>query len=216
MPIEVNLIKLRSSNWRSVQQSVIKGDNIPKIIEIHEVVKLQKNAILIIPGVGNISALVDELRDKISIVQLRSYIELQKIKVIGICLGYQFLCSRSDEDKFAECLNLFDCVVESIFTPSKPSVGWGKLNVINSKKNANPLSNLLIDKTFYFTHSFGVKVSGFKLKAQDAFSYSPKGSEDLVAAIFNGNIIGFQFHPEKSGQHGISLLSSTINYLAGE
>ena len=133
------------------------------------------------------------------------------------CFGSKCAATKSaDEDKFAECLNLFDCVVESIFTPSKPSVGWGKLNVINSKKNANPLSNLIIDKTFYFTHSFGVKVSGFKLKAQDAFSYSPKGSEDLVAAIFNGNIIGFQFHPEKSGQHGISLLSSTINYLAGE
>ncbi len=215
MSIEVNLIKLRTSNWRSVEQAVVMGGNAPKLIEINEVIKLKKGSILIIPGVGNIISLVNEVSARSNIKQIRAYINAYNIKVIGVCLGYQWLCSKSFEYESAECLDLIDCIVDPIFIPIRPSVGWKKLNNSVVSKSVNPLTNILKDKFFYFTHSFGVKYLEFE--AEEVYTYSPDGgASDLVAAIIDKNIIGYQFHPEKSGQHGVKLLSKSIEYLASK
>ena len=66
---------------------------------------------------------------------------------------------------------------------------------------------------FYFTHSFGVK--GLNNFSQDeyVFKYNVQEDKSIVGAIINKNFIGFQFHPEKSGEEGIKLLCKSIKFL---
>jgi imidazole glycerol-phosphate synthase subunit HisH len=211
--VKIYLLKLQSSNWKSVHKAILKGGNDPAIIEVYDILELQPNEILIIPGVGNISSLVSEISVAAPIVKVREHIERNNIKIIGICLGFQFICSKSFEDENAECLNLFNCDVVPIFDPVRPFVGWCKLNTFLSDTFKSSLAKLFEEKDFYFTHSYAVKAVEIYLGKYEIYSYSLDGSEDNVAAIVSKNYIGYQFHPEKSGQHGIKLLSKSINLL---
>ncbi len=206
----VHIVKLKSSNYRSVQQAVIAGGGgvTPKIIEI---IELKDSSILIIPGIGNMASLVSEVSENLDIERIRNYIISHNIKVIGICLGFQWLCSKSFESEHSKCLNLINCTVESIFTPTMPSLGWKRLKESIFNKNTSSLSNYIKGKDFYLTHSFGV--GDLELKGAEVYVYSSDEANNLVAAVISKNIIGYQFHPEKSGQHGVKLLQKPILYL---
>ena len=187
-----------------------------KPIEINEIPDLRENSILVIPGVGNINDLYEEINRYQPISELRMELKRRQIKVLGICLGFQFLCQKSDEYERAECLDFFHCTVESIYEPSRPSVGWKKLLRMSKTQLISPLDTFLTGKSFYFTHSFGVKYSTAKISSSENYTYAADQSDDIVAAMITSDAVGFQFHPEKSGKDGINLISASIKYLLEE
>ena len=149
---------------------------------------------VIFPGVGEASSAMAYLKQKGLVSVLRSL----KQPFLGICLGMQLMCSRSEEGS-SECLGLFsDPVVR--FPEDRgykiPHVGWNTIS---------PMDNRLFhdvpkDSYVYFVHSYYVPVSACSaaLTEYDGISFS--------SAMHSGNFYGVQFHPEKSGRIGEQIL----------
>ena len=133
-------------------------------------------------------------------------------KIIGICLGMQMLFNASEESHNIEGLGLINGICKKIPDSKKfrvPHIGWNSLEIqsenIFFSKNLK-LRNYLSERDFYFVHSYYV-LPQQEQRIIAKFSH-PYGL--LAAAVNKNNIIGFQFHPEKSGKAGYDLLDEII------
>lgn len=147
---------------------------------------------VILPGVGHFKSAVDTI-EALGIKD--ELLEIAKSKrIIGICLGMQLLFESSEEGDAAG-LGLLKGHIRKIETPHViPHLGW---NTLNSNHEA------LDGKDVYFIHSYMVK------DAEDIIATSEYGIEVSAIAQKN-NIIGIQFHPEKSGDAGLKILKQAI------
>lgn len=149
---------------------------------------------VIFPGVGEASSTMKFLKEK----KLDQAIKNLKQPVLGICLGMQLLCRRSEENN-TDCLGIFDCDVKKIPDGNGfkvPHMGW---NQLMDTKDWIPES--LNQAHGYFVHSY----------------YAPVGPHTcatvrhgiaISAALRKENFYAVQFHPEKSGDTGLSVLKS--------
>jgi len=167
--------------------------------------------LLFLPGVGSFPRGMSQLKDKGLDALLINLVKSGK-PLIGICLGMQMLFNSSDEFEFSSGLSLVDGHVTSIpkvdptGTPVLlPHMGWNSL-VIKSNKDF-PYPSTSIQQ--YFVHSFvATNIPDESL----LFSTTYQGLA-LTAAVHVDNLIGFQFHPERSGIDGIELLSASVKHL---
>ena len=186
-----------------------------------ELDSISSNCWLVIPGVGHMNSLSATVDSRFGIDRLRKLIFEKNIAVLGICLGFQFLCLSSSEDKDSKTLGLLDFHVKSISLPPTPSVGWFQLKrhaPIGISSSITPnLNNLLMSHPFYFTHSYAASTTcecldqpaPYTSEAQ-AFYYETQDRTEVVGAIVKDKYVGLQFHPEKSGQNGLCLLQSIL------
>ena len=154
---------------------------------------------IVLPGVGAFAPALARLEEG---GLGRRLVELARggKPVLGVCLGYQLLFEESTEHGRHEGLGLLPGKVTEVATSARlPVIGWCEL----SQTAASPLWEGIADRSyFYFVHSF-----------------APGGSPDAIActahapaaAAARGNVMGTQFHPEKSGADGLRLYS---NFLA--
>lgn len=214
MSVRVYVVKLKSSNWRSVVVAFESAGLVVSSIYISEIFLLEDSAIIVLPGIGNISSLPFEFNSKFNTTDLRKFIFEKSIKVIGICLGFQYMCLGSEEDSEVICLELCKLEVKAIKYPPRPSVGWFKING-TSNIQSDELHKLINNNYFYLTHSFGVIGNNLANEGFDYYHYTTKEGMAILAAVVGKNFIGFQFHPEKSGKVGLDLLYMSVNYLRG-
>lgn len=152
---------------------------------------------MILPGVGAfpmcMAALQKSGMDQ-AILQ-----QTGKKPLLGICLGMQMLLDSSTEMGGAQGLGLIPGTVEKIETNLKlPHIGWNSLNIVNP----NPLTAGLSDGDYvYFVHSFCAKV-----KNSEDLALTTDYGTTVTAMIARGNVFGCQFHPEKSGPVGMTIL----------
>ncbi|MBO5904102.1 MAG: imidazole glycerol phosphate synthase subunit HisH [Clostridia bacterium] len=157
---------------------------------------------IILPGVGAFGDAAAKLRatglDKVIIEEAKAGKPL-----LGICLGMQLLLERSFEYGEHEGLGLIegDIVPISSVIPSDlkiPHIGW---NALKFTENKSPLFKYINEGDHvYFVHSFyGANCE------KNTIAVSEYGAE-LTAAVANGNVMGCQFHPEKSGTVGLNIL----------
>ena len=153
----------------------------------------------ILPGVGTFNAGMQNMREK-SLDKLVYSLYNKGIKGLGICLGMQMLCSRSEEDNFTEKgLNLIegDVIKLNSKEANVPSIGWRKTK---SKGNDNEI--IKTNGTFYYVHSYAV-VPKEKSAINSTYQH---GNNIVTASIYSNNILGVQFHPEKSQGDGLNLI----------
>ena len=167
------------------------------------------DCIFILPGVGSFAAASRALKsfkfDELSYCSPR---------LIGICLGMQLLFSDSTEGDLAPGLSLIPGNVRAIsdfFSPGTspriPHVGWQEMMYYdqNSPFSLSPF----LPHDFYFVHSYmAVGVDDKNIAASVNY-----GGISIPSIVVNDSVIGFQFHPEKSGLPGLQLLSDAISYL---
>ncbi len=160
---------------------------------------------LILPGVGAFDAGMDNLISMGLIEVLNKRVINEKTPILGICLGMQLFTKRSDEG-ILPGLGWINAETKR-FALSKtgqnlkiPHMGW---NTVVVKKNVRFLLELEKESRFYFVHSYHVVCED----AQDVASLTSHGY-DFVSSIEYGNIIGVQFHPEKSHRFGMRLLKN--------
>ena len=153
----------------------------------------------ILPGVGTFNAGMQKMRQK-KLDQLVYRLHDKRIKGLGICLGMQMLCSRSEEDNFTEKgLNLIDGDVIKLDSreANVPSIGWRR-----TKSKNNNSSTFKTNGTFYYVHSYAV-VPKEESAVNSTYQH---GNNTVTASIYSNNILGVQFHPEKSQGDGLDLI----------
>ena len=153
---------------------------------------------VILPGVGNAAAAMQSLRSK----GLEPVIRSLRQPVLGICVGMQLMCRRSEEGDVA-CMDIFDCEVRR-FAPEPgikvPHMGWNSLGNLGSKLFGGIPGHPFV----YFVHSYYAGL------CQDTIATCRHGSTMFSAALKYENFYGTQFHPEKSGGTGERILMNFI------
>lgn len=157
----------------------------------------------ILPGVGAYGDAMRNLRSTGLDEIARQYASSGK-PLLGICLGMQLLFSESTEYGRHEGLNLLPGKVIKFEGGYKvPHMGWNKLSFLQQH---SPLFEGLSEGYVYFVHSYHVKPE----LASDLLATTDY-HQQVTAIAGRGNVFGMQFHPEKSGELGMQLLS---NFLA--
>ncbi len=152
---------------------------------------------VILPGVGAFPDAMDALRGS---GLLEAVLEAAETKpFLGICLGMQLLFEESDEVRLCKGLGLLPGRIERIETALKlPQIGWNALEIL--RPNALT-AGLKPGDYVYFVHSFQAKHSN----RDDIACVTDYGTE-VPAMVARGQLFGCQFHPEKSGEAGLSIL----------
>lgn len=171
--------------------------------QISSDIKIIENADkLILPGVGSFDNGMNNLTDLGIIPILENKVIKSGTPILGICLGMQLFTKSSEEGKL-QGLGWIDAqTIRFKFDKKKsfkiPHMGW---NTINLNKKSILFEGLPDEMRFYFVHSYHVVCNN----EQDIMTKTNYGF-DFVSAIESGNIIGVQFHPEKSHNFGFNLL----------
>ena len=184
-----NLFSLRSSFKAIGEEAFVSGD----------MAELAKADRLLLPGVGAFEDAARKLRASGLDVFVRQQVAAGK-PLLGICLGMQMLFEKSFEYGEHEGLGLLKGQVVPMAgkLPAElkiPHMGWNSLEVKQGK-----LLSGVDGEYVYFVHSFYAEGCGDSLAAVTEYGIP------ITAAVEQGNIFGCQFHPEKSGNVGLSIL----------
>ncbi|GAB3617963.1 imidazole glycerol phosphate synthase subunit HisH [Okibacterium endophyticum] len=163
---------------------------------------------LVVPGVGAFSAVMAQLRDSASDDLIDKRLAGGR-PVLGICVGMQVMFERGVERGVdTEGLGEWPGVVDELDSPVLPHMGW---NTVEAPEDS-VLFNGLHNERFYFVHSFAAR--NWTLEVTRPFpephlTWATHGCR-FLAAVENGPLSATQFHPEKSGDAGIRLLSNWL------
>lgn len=164
---------------------------------------------LFIPGVGAFAAVMDAL-NSININELIDKRLVAGKAVMGICVGQQVLFEKGLEHGIETIgLGQLPGTVELLDAPRLPHIGW---NTVEPAEGSELFKGVEGER-FYFVHSYGVR--NWELEAIGSFippkvTWTDYGTR-FVSALEVGPLSATQFHPEKSGQAGIKLLTNWLN-----
>lgn len=156
---------------------------------------------LLLPGVG-------AARQAMSNLQQRDLIDTLKAApqpLLGICLGMQLLTDHSEEGD-VDCLGILPGEVKRMQVGKLrlPHMGWNTLTTTEAGDNHPLLAGIGAEDYVYFVHSFAVAPSAITLAICDY-------GQSFAAVIGQGNKFGAQFHPERSGKVGATLLQNFLS-----
>ena len=156
--------------------------------------------IIILPGVGAFPDAMQKLKERNLVAVLNEAVITNKTPTLGICLGMQLLFDSSEEKVVTDGLGWIPGKV--VYMEPKgnlrvPHIGWNSLIL---SEYDSLFSFLDHDKDFYFVHSLYVQCADNHVLAR--FQYG----DAMVASVKKDNIVGMQFHPEKSHNNGEKLL----------
>jgi glutamine amidotransferase/cyclase len=196
----ITLLDYGAGNVRSVMNAIESlGERIEKAECADDIVTAEK---LIFPGVGAFGSMMRILREKKFIDPLKAYIASGR-PFLGICLGMHALFEFGEESHGTQGMGIFKGRVERFKTDlAVPHIGW---NGIRVRQPSRIFDGLRGDEKFYFVHSYHVVPAD-----QNIILTTTDYGYEFVSAVQRGNIIGTQYHPEKSGAAGLRLLKNFL------
>ena len=170
--------------------------------------KILGSSHVILPGVGAFGNAIKNLEERNLREVILEYAKLNR-PLLGICLGMQILLSTSYEFGVHKGLGLIKGEVIKISNKNDkkikiPHIGWNEIYPLDKKKNWENkiLNNALVGKSFYFVHSF----IGLTKNLNSTIAVCNYSGISIPAVVSIDNIFGCQFHPEKSGKNGLTIL----------
>jgi glutamine amidotransferase len=201
--MRVTVIDYRAGNMTSVLKALRHLGAEPEITD-SDLSMVESAERIVLPGVGHFAA--TERLDATGLTPAIRAAIARGVPFLGICVGMQWLYAGSTEapqqpglGHFAESCSRFAESTEKV-----PHVGWNSLEV---RKGSRLLAGVEPGEYVYFTHSFKGPVSGDT--AATTFYIEP-----FAAAVERGNVMGVQFHPEKSGATGLKILRNFLSWNA--
>ena len=207
--LKIIIIDTGAANVHSVNKAVIKAGADPYISKNKS--DLRNSDAVILPGVGSSNSVMKSLNNLNLTEEIKLYARSGK-PLLCICVGMQVLFDRSDEGD-TNCLGIISGKVkkfsENMMNENGrkmkiPHIGWNKIKIIQKKHNI--LNDIPNNSYFYFVHSFFCAPK----ENNNIIATTDYGIE-VCAIVGNNNIIGTQFHPEKSGDIGISIYKNFID-----
>jgi len=202
--MDIALVDYGMGNLRSIQKKLLKlGAN---VIITSDPLQIKKSDKIILPGVGHFKKAVSNLL-RLSLWEVLNEEVLVKSKpILGICLGMQLMAGHSEEGD-ARGFGWLDADVKRFEIRDKlhykiPHIGWNQIKIY---KNSKIFSGVQDNSYFYFVHSYYMECKNLN----DVLAVS-EYEQEFVSAVEKRNIIGFQFHPEKSHDLGELLLKNFL------
>lgn len=199
------IVDYKVGNSRSIQNMVNRAGHEAIISNNHAVIKSAER--LILPGVGHFAKSMELLKEFDLINLLNDEVLDQKKPILGICLGMQMMTRYSEE---GDCEGLGWIEASTVKFKNEigmdiriPHMGWNSVEFVQSGKITKDMPD---PSRFYFVHSFFVKCD----HKRDVLSLTHHGQK-FVSAFKKDNIIGVQFHPEKSHRFGLTLIRNFCN-----
>jgi len=195
---KIGLIDYGMGNIHSVKQAIETLQE--EVLLIKDKHQINQCKALVIPGQGAFDPAIENLNKTDLICNIKDWIQRGN-HFLGICLGLQILFEKSEEG-FTEGLGLIKGKIKKIphiENQKIPHIGW--CNLIQ-KKESKLLKSNLDNNWVYFDHSYYASPSNEKIISANV----EYGSIHLTAIIEKDNLVACQFHPEKSGKTGESIL----------
>lgn len=177
--------------------------NMLKCLEVPYLVSSSRQDILkakriIFPGQGHFKQAMEKLNSKDLKGPIYEAVS-SGIPFLGVCLGFQILFEKSEEAPNVEGLGLLKGEVVKFLSGKTPQIGW---NLLETTKN----NSYLNDDYFYFVNSYYVKPEDSNIIS----AYANYGIK-FAASVESKNIVGVQFHPEKSSKAGLKFFKKWLN-----
>ncbi len=202
--MKLDILDYGLGNIASVIRMIEKVGGAAKSISTPE--EICRSNKLILPGVGHFDRGMSQLAKQYLLEPLQERVLKQGTPIMGICLGMQLLCIRSEEGLLPG-LGYVDADVSKFKSITDkhlkvPHMGWNNVNVTRS----NPLIEARSEEQrFYFVHSYYVEP-----KSPDLVIMTATHGLEFCAAFQSENIFGVQFHPEKSHRFGMALMKNFL------
>lgn len=186
-------------NESNINGSVVLTRDPEKIIQADK---------LILPGVGAFESCIKKLKKIDGLKESLDEAALKLAKpILGICIGLQLMSTMSFEGGKHKGLNWIEGDVIPLDPGNNilkvPHMGWNEINI----ERSHPVFTKLEDKDFYFVHSFR-----FSPKSSESVISSTNYGNNFASSLGKDNILGTQFHPEKSQGAGVAFLKNFIKW----
>lgn len=196
------IIDYDAGNLKSVEKALVALGDQPVITRDKDVL-LQADRV-ILPGVGAFADAMEKLRQYQLCDVIHEIVE-QGTPFLGICLGLQLLFEKSEEGEGVEGLSLLPGEIVRI--PDKPGIkvphmGWNSLSISSQSRLFQGIEE---GSYVYFVHSYYCRAA-----REDDVAASTEYGVHIHAAVERKNLFACQFHPEKSGDVGLKILSNFL------
>lgn len=200
----VTVVDSGLSNIDSIVRALQECGGAPEVV--NDAAGLKTAQRIILPGVGSFSAAMTRLRNKDIDSALIERLSRDPVPLLGICLGMQLLVDTSAEDGDQKGLGIIPGQAVRFIAQEDderiPHIGW---NEVTPTKPTPLFTDLEPGKDFYFVHSYHVECAEEYVLTRTPYCGS------FVSGIARDNVMGLQFHPEKSQDSGFQILR---NFLA--
>ncbi len=195
----VGIVNLEAGNAASIERALDASEI--RSVQVKDEEMLKRCSHIILPGVASFGAVIEELRSKNLFEPLRSLYE-SDIKLLGLCAGMQIMGKASQENPGVKGLGWFTYEnVQLVNNEERRSfhTGWNSIRVKENQK----LLSVSNESSFYFNHSYYVP----NVEEEPESFGSTDFLESTMVSIFkHNNVMGMQFHPEKSQVEGLNIL----------
>lgn len=201
----IHIVDYNTGNVGSIVNLIKKNGSVGIVVKSPE--ELSDASKIILPGVGHFDFGMDQLRKSGWINILNKKVLIEKVPVLGICLGMHLMCSFSEEGE-GPGLGWVDAEVKKFVFDSPeikvPHMGW---NFVHPVHKNTLFRNFTETPRFYFVHSYYVKCN----QEVNILGNTIYHSQKIVSSFQKENIFGVQFHPEKSHVFGLQLIKNFIH-----
>ena len=198
----ITLLDYGAGNVRSVRNAIRRlGFEVRDVAEPADILRAEK---LIFPGVGSFGSAMESLRRQGFLEPLREYLRTGR-PYLGICLGLQTLFEGSEESPGVAGLGLIEGRIERFRVPglAVPQIGWNGIAI----RKPSPLLAAYQGEKLYFVHSY--RATATPANRPWVLAETTYGT-DFISAVQQGAVAACQFHPEKSGQAGLTVLANFL------
>lgn len=194
MKPKIAIIDYGVGNIKSVAEALKKSGATPLVIRKKS--EATKSDGIVLPGVGAFDSAASQITRFKDI--------LQEKPVLGICLGMQLLFDKSEEGRLAGLGVMRGGVKRFPRNIKVPQIGW---NSVKIRKNGMLMRGVRDGEYFYFANSFYARPRG---ESKNFVTASSSYGIDFPAVVEKGEIFGTQFHPEKSGEVGLTIIRNFV------
>ena len=159
---------------------------------------------IILPGVGHFVRGMEQIKSTGFYDEINEFVLGKQKPVLGICLGMQLMTNYSEEGNI-DGLGWINGKTKKITTDLRiPHIGW---NTLNFKNNSDLFKHKDESAQYYFVHSYSIQCEN-----ENEIIATTNYGEEFVTVFQKNNIFGTQFHPEKSHEQGLKILTNFVNY----
>jgi glutamine amidotransferase len=207
--MNITIVDYNSGNISSVINSFQEVARDKVNIEVtSDLNKIKTSDKVVLPGQGSFKSCVEALKNINGLVDtLNQFVINDKKPILGICVGLQMFADIGYEEIETRGLGWIPGKVSKIDNQNGkyklPHIGWNQIDIL---KNNKIFKNIENNSHMYFVHSYE-----FIPEDKNVILATTNYSSKIVCAVEKENIIGTQFHPEKSDKLGLQIIKSFIN-----